>query len=67
MYFQSSMTMSDPKQKMMVYMMPVMMLLFFNNISSGLVLYWSVFNILSMTEQYLIRYFSKKNAALKTA
>ncbi len=55
MFFQNKLTMKDPKQKMMVYLMPVIMLVFFNNLfSSGLVLYWTVFNILSIFGQFFI-------------
>ncbi len=53
MFIQNKLTMKDPKQKMMVYLMPIMMLFFFNNLfSSGLVLYWTVFNILTMIQQF---------------
>ncbi len=52
MFFQNKLTMKDPKQKMMVYLMPIMMLVFFNNLfSSGLVLYWTVFNLLTTIQQ----------------
>jgi len=52
MFIQNRLTMKDPKQKMMVYLMPLMMLIFFNNLfSSGLVLYWTVFNILTTIQQ----------------
>jgi len=60
MYIQNKLTMKDPKQKMMVYLMPVMMLIFFNNLfSSGLVLYWTVFNLLTMIQQFSIQRKSK--------
>lgn len=53
MFIQNKLTMKDPKQKMMVYLMPIMMLIFFNNLfSSGLVLYWTVFNLLTMIQQF---------------
>lgn len=52
MFFQQKLTITDPKQKMMVYIMPVMMLFIFNNLSSGLVLYWFMFNALSSAHQY---------------
>lgn len=51
MLFQQKMTMKDPKQKMMVYMMPVFMILIFNKLSSGLNLYYTLFNFLSMAQQ----------------
>jgi len=55
MFFSQKMTMKDPKQKMMVYFMPIMMLLFFNNLSSGLVLYWTVFNVLSVLQRRITK------------
>jgi YidC/Oxa1 family membrane protein insertase len=41
-------------QKMMAYVMPVMMFFIFRNLPSGLVLYWTVFNILSIIQQHFI-------------
>jgi YidC/Oxa1 family membrane protein insertase len=54
MFFQQKMTTVDPKQKMMVYMMPVFMVFIFMSLPAGLNLYWLVNNILSIGEQYLI-------------
>lgn len=54
MYFQQKMTPTDPKMKMMTYLMPVMMVFIFMTMPAGLVLYWLVNNILSIGEQYLI-------------
>lgn len=53
MFFQSKMTMKDPKQAVLVYLMPVMMIFIFWTLSSGLVLYWTVFNVLSIAQQWL--------------
>ena len=51
MIFQSKMTMQDPKQKAMVYLMPVFMLLIFNQLPSGLNLYYALFNIWTIIQQ----------------
>ena len=51
MFIQQKMTMKDPKQAAMVYLMPAIMFFFFMNFASGLVLYWTVFNILSIIQQ----------------
>ena len=51
MMFQSKMTMQDPKQKAMVYLMPIFMLLIFNQFPSGLNLYYTMFNILTIFQQ----------------
>ncbi len=54
MFFQQKMTMKDPSQKAMVYMMPIMMTFMFMNFSSGLNLYYMMFNLLSIGQQYFI-------------
>lgn len=55
MFFQQKMTVKDPKQMMMVYLMPLMMIFFFWSMSSGLVLYWTLFNLLSWAQQVAIQ------------
>lgn len=51
MFLQQKMTLTDPRQKALVYMMPVMMTLLFNSFPSGLNLYYFVFNLLSIIQQ----------------
>jgi len=51
MFLQQKMTITDPRQKAMVWMMPIMMTLLFNSFPSGLNLYYFVFNILSIAQQ----------------
>lgn len=51
MFVQQKMTVTDPRQKSMVYVMPVLFTLLFNNFPSGLNLYYLVFNILSIAQQ----------------
>lgn len=41
-------------QKFMMYGMPILFFFIFNNFSSGLVLYWTIFNALTMGQQLLI-------------
>ena len=55
MFFQQKMTMTDPKQKMMIYIMPLFFGWLFMNFPAGLVLYWTGFNILSFVETIYIR------------
>ena len=55
MFIQQKMTMTDPKNKMLVYMMPLLFGWLFMNFPSGLVLYWTGFNILSLLETIFIR------------
>lgn len=45
-------TTGDPQQAKMMMFMPLMMLLFFYNASSGLALYWTVQQFLSIAQQY---------------
>ncbi len=55
MIWQSKMTMTDPKQKMMMYFMPVFLIFIFYSFPSGLNLYYAVFNLLSMVQTRLIK------------
>jgi YidC/Oxa1 family membrane protein insertase len=41
-------------QKMMTWMMPIMMFFIFRGMPAGLVLYWTVFNIFSVIQQYYL-------------
>jgi YidC/Oxa1 family membrane protein insertase len=41
-------------QKMMTWMMPIMMFFIFRGMPAGLVLYWTVFNIYSVIQQYYL-------------
>ena len=47
-------TASNPALKMMQYVLPVMLLVIFNRLSSGLSLYYLVYNALSIAQQLLI-------------
>ena len=42
-------------QKMMTWIMPVMMFFIFRSMPAGLVLYWTVFNILGILQQYYLQ------------
>jgi len=55
MFIQNKMTMKDPKQKMMVYFMPIFFTLIFNTFPSGLNLYYALFNLLSIGQQILMQ------------
>lgn len=55
MFIQQKMTMTDPKNKMLVYLMPLFFGWLFMNFPAGLVLYWTGFNILSLAETIFIR------------
>lgn len=52
MYVQQKQTVTDPSQQALVWMMPIMMTVMFNHFPSGLNLYYFVFNLLSIGQQY---------------
>ncbi len=54
MFVQQKMTVTDPRQKTMVWMMPILMTLLFTSLPSGLNLYYFVFNLLSIGQQFWI-------------
>ncbi len=54
MFIQQKMSVKDPRQKSMVYIMPLMFWFLFNSFPSGLNLYYFMFNLLSIGQQYLI-------------
>ncbi len=53
-FIQNKMTIKDPNQKMMIYLMPPFLLVLFNNFPAGLVLYWTFSNALGILQQYMI-------------
>jgi len=54
MFFQQKMSIKDPSQKAMVYMMPVMFTVLFMSFPSGLNLYYLMFNVFSIIQQQYI-------------
>lgn len=50
----SGSTSSNPQQKMMAYLMPIMFFFMFNQFPSGLNLYYTLFNLLTIAQQKLI-------------
>jgi YidC/Oxa1 family membrane protein insertase len=55
-FIQQKMTMKDPKQQAMVYVMPVFLTILFMTFPSGLNLYYFLFNLLSIAQQQYINY-----------
>lgn len=60
MFLQQKMTVKDPSQKAMVYLMPVMFTVMFMGFASGLNLYYLMFNIFSVLQQQYINKFGKE-------
>lgn len=56
MFIQQKMSVQDPSQKAMVYIMPVMMTVMFMSFPSGLNLYYFMFNLLSIGQQYYVNH-----------
>lgn len=63
-FIQQKQAITDPRQKGMVYMMPVMFTLMFSSLPSGLNLYYFVFNILGIGQQIYQSKFSKNQLTL---
>lgn len=55
-FFQQKMTIKDPKQQALVYMMPIMLTILFMTFPSGLNLYYFMFNVFSIAQQYYINH-----------
>jgi YidC/Oxa1 family membrane protein insertase len=55
MFVQQKMTMTDPKNKALTYIFPLMLGFFFYKASAGLVLYWTCFSLFSFIEQIVFR------------
>ena len=58
-FIQQKMTMKDPKQQAMVYVMPVFLTILFMTFPSGLNLYYFLFNLLSIAQQQYINHTHK--------
>ena len=67
MIWQQKLTPVDPRQATMAYIMPVVMLFIFYRLPSGLVLYWTVTNILTALQQMQNRPRPNPNAAAAVA
>lgn len=55
MFWQQKMTPTDPRQAAMTYFMPALMLIFFYGLPSGLVLYWTANNAMTIVQQYIMQ------------
>jgi YidC/Oxa1 family membrane protein insertase len=65
MFIQQKMTVTDPNQKSMVYIMPIMFLFMFSGFPSGLNVYYFVFTVLGILQQVWITKFSKNKITLE--
>lgn len=53
-FIQQKMSIKDPKQQALVYMMPIMLTVLFMTFPSGLNLYYFMFNVFSIAQQHYI-------------
>lgn len=56
MYYQQKMSVKDPNQKALIYMMPVLFTLMFMGFPAGLNLYYFMFNLFSIIQQYWVNH-----------
>ena len=53
-FLSQMLTPMDPSQKPTMYLMNAFMLVFFYNLPSGLVLYWTIMNVLTAIQQWMV-------------
>lgn len=58
MFIQQKMSVTDPRQKALIYIMPILLTFLFNIFPSGLNLYYFMFNLFSIAQQYYMNKFS---------
>ncbi len=63
-FLQQKMTLTDPRQKAMIYILPILFVFLFSNFPSGLNLYYFMFNLFSIAHQTYLNKYSKKKLTL---
>lgn len=64
-FIQQKLMITDPKQKMIVYIMPIFLTIAFNYFPAGLNLYYLIYNLLSIGQHYYMRNFAKSTMTLE--
>ena len=54
MFIQQYFTVTDPRQRSMAYIMPIIFIFMFNNLPSGVGLYYFMFNIFGLAQQFYL-------------
>ncbi|HJU85895.1 MAG TPA: membrane protein insertase YidC, partial [Gemmatimonadota bacterium] len=67
MFISSKLTQTDPKMAAMTYVMPVVLTFVFLNLAAGLVLYYTVSNVLTFVQQWMLRRGTESPAAVQPA
>lgn len=65
-FIQQKLMITDPKQKMIVYIMPVFLTIAFNYFPAGLNLYYLTYNLLSIGQHYYMRNIKDSTLTLET-
>jgi YidC/Oxa1 family membrane protein insertase len=66
MFLQQRLTMTDPKNKALMYIFPLILGVFFYKVSAGLILYWTSFSLFSFLEQMIFGKKRKTETAVET-
>ena len=66
-FWMQSLTPTDPNQKPLMMLMPVMMLFFMYNLPAGVILYWTVNNVLSALQQQWVNIADDRETAARAA
>jgi len=68
-FISSKLTMSSgaQQQKALIYVLPLFMGFLFYSLPSGLILYWTIFSLMSLLDWFLFKRNKIKNAEVKTA
>lgn len=65
-FIQQKLMITDPKQKMIVYIMPVFLTIAFNYFPAGLNLYYLTYNLLSIGQHYYMRNVKESSLTLES-
>ena len=66
-FWMQALTPTDPNQKPLMMLMPVMMLFFMYNLPAGVILYWTVNNVLSALQQQWVNIADDRETAARAA
>ncbi len=66
-WYSQKQVMTDPRQKSMLYIMPLIMAFIAISLPSGVGLYWLTTNVLQILQQYLVERYEKKREAEEEA
>jgi YidC/Oxa1 family membrane protein insertase len=65
MFVSQKLSLTDQSQKMMVYIMPIMITFLFLSLPAGINLYWLIYNLLSVVQQMVIKKMLNKETGVQ--